>query len=649
MGFVIGFAPWILFWVLVGNAGFLTAVLVAFALTIAGQVFQRWRGEPFRSLEVGTIVVFVLLVVAALTLDDDVLERWLQPLSNLGLFLIALGGVLLGRPFVREYAEDSVDAKTATTDGFRYITNAMTWMWVAAFGAMTLLSIIPPLVDGDATIKDDGDALSIICYWVAPFTLLGIAGVVSSVFPNWFETRSEEVSARDAVVETIVDQPSPAPDVADGLTITSPGSSRHDESFGLQLSGADPGDRVTIDVSGSDLFGRRWRARATFTSTSDGTVDVARDSPVEGDWSVVDPDAPLWAMRPDISDSTAPDLFVPPVGPWNVTIEATSTGRSARRTVSRFPSEAGVDVRELQIGGRAALLATPGGTAPDAGWPAVACFGGSEGGVDSQRATIATLASNGFAALAYSWVDESSAHAEAALAQIPLERFADAVATLTSLPGIDRARITAMGISRGAEGLLAAATVRQLPVSGLVLISPSSVSWQAIGPDGEIPDTPTWTFGEQAVPWAPLPTGSLMPQLIRNAWRVHRDIAHGRPSLLKLHDAYTAGLDELGPITTSPARLRSEVVDVPLLCISGTDDHLWPSERMADELLAARNHPLDQHVRLEDAGHLIRLGMFPGTAQWSGGIAFGGTAAGQGRGQRAATTAVLGFLSGVFV
>jgi pimeloyl-ACP methyl ester carboxylesterase len=353
-------------------------------------------------------------------------------------------------------------------------------------------------------------------------------------------------------------------------------------------------------------------------------------------------------MRPHAPDGVTPDLFVPPVGPWHVTVDASSAGGAARRTVSRYPAEAGVDVRELQIGGRPALLATPSGTAPSAGWPAVACFSGSEGGVDSQRATIATLASNGFAALAYSWVDESTSH-EAPLAEIPLERFALAISTLTSLPGIDRTRITAMGISRGAEGLLAAATLTPLPVSGLVLISPSSVSWQAIGPDGEIPDTPTWTFGGETVPWVPLPTGALMPQLINNAWRVHRDIKHGRPSLLKLHAAYTAGLDELGPITSAAARLRSELVDVPLLCISGSDDQLWPSTRMSEELLAARNHPLDQHVRLDDAGHLIRLGMFPGTAQWSGGIAFGGTPAGQGRGQRAATTAVLGFLSGVFV
>ena len=60
-----------------------------------------------------------MLVLAAFLVPDDVLERWLQPLSSLGLFLIALVGVLIGRPFVRDYAVASVDAATAKTQGSR--------------------------------------------------------------------------------------------------------------------------------------------------------------------------------------------------------------------------------------------------------------------------------------------------------------------------------------------------------------------------------------------------------------------------------------------------------------------------------------------------------------------------------------------------
>jgi hypothetical protein len=128
VGFILGFLPWIVYWILVGNSPFRVAVLVALAVCSAGLAVNRLRGQPWRTLDVGSLGVFVLLAVAAFVVPDAVLERWLQPLGNAGLFLVALVGVLVGKPFVREYAESSVDPETARTDGFRTITTAMTWL-----------------------------------------------------------------------------------------------------------------------------------------------------------------------------------------------------------------------------------------------------------------------------------------------------------------------------------------------------------------------------------------------------------------------------------------------------------------------------------------------------------------------------------------
>ncbi|RZL79890.1 MAG: acyl-CoA thioesterase [Rhodococcus sp. (in: high G+C Gram-positive bacteria)] len=639
MGFVIGFAPWIVYWILVGNTGFVAAVAIAFGIALAGQVLQRVRHQPWRTLEVGTVAVFGLLLIAALTLDDAVLERWLQPLGNFGLFAIATVGVLVGRPFVREYAEAAVDAKTAASGGFRYVTTAMTWMWVAAFGLMTVFSLIPPIVDGDATMRDAGDTLSVACYWVLPFTLMGVAGLVSAVFPGWFEKRSQLLESQSSTEPEVTPQPAPAGDVSTGsLALDVPADSRHDEAFSLVVRGATPGAAMTIRTTGTDLFGAQWRSEATFTVPADGIVDVAAQVPDHGDWEVADADAPLWAMR-FVSEGRVPDLFVPPPDAWLVTVEATSPDGIARRTATRRVSAPGVSVRPLDVGGRPALLASPAGEEPTGGWPAVACFGGSEGGVDSQRTTVGMLASNGYAALAYSWVDESST--EATLVNIPLERFASAVGALGAQPSVDANRLTAMAISRGAEGVLAAACAGNLPVAGLILVSPSAVSWQAIGPDGEIADTPSWTWNGRPVPWAPLPGGELMPQLIRNAWRAHRDIAAHRPSLLRLGAAYRSGLAAAPP----EAALRSEEATPPLLCLTGADDQLWPSEEMSTALLDRRSAAHDAHRTFDGAGHLLRLGMFPADAQWTGGIAFGGGGVGQGRAQREAVRSVLGFLA----
>jgi hypothetical protein len=125
VGFALGFLPWVLYWALIGNVPFRLAAVLVLVVAVAVQVLGRLRRQPWRSLEVGSLAVFALLTVAAFVVDDDVLARWMQPLSNLGIFLVALVG-LVGKPFVREYAAASVDARTARTDGFATITRDMT-------------------------------------------------------------------------------------------------------------------------------------------------------------------------------------------------------------------------------------------------------------------------------------------------------------------------------------------------------------------------------------------------------------------------------------------------------------------------------------------------------------------------------------------
>jgi acyl-CoA thioester hydrolase/bile acid acetyltransferase-like protein/bile acid acyltransferase/acyl-CoA thioester hydrolase-like protein len=644
LGFVLGFLPWVLYWVLIGNVPFRVAVCVALAVAVGIQAVSRLRGQPWRSLDVGSLAVFAILTSAAFVLDDDVLERWLQPLSNLGIFLVALVGLLAGRPFVREYAADTVDPTTARSDGFRAVTTAMTWLWVAVFAAMTVLAVIPPLVDGAATIRDDGGLLSVLCYWVVPFVLLGLAGLVSGLFPPWFEKRSASVERRETDEAPVIAAPSPAPpDIAsDVLVLDVPRESRHDEPFSVTLHGVPAGSEVELTATGTDVYGRLWRSAARFSAPASGRVDVAALDPESGDWERADGDAPLWAMR-FATDGDMPDLFVPPTESWQVTVTArVPPVGEVRRTVRRYAAVAGLRRSHVEIDGRPGLLALPAGSAPGRGWPAVACFGGSEGGFESQVGHAMLLASRGFAALAASWLDEG-----APIVAVPLERFGATLRFLGEHPDVDADRVTGMAVSRGAEGLLSALCAPRGPrCRGLVLVSPSSVTWQAIGADGEVPDTPSWTLAGRAVPWLPVRSGALMPQLVRNAWRMGHDAAARRPTLLRLRPAYESGLR--GPTTGSAdARIPAERADCPLLLVSGTEDAVWPSGPMAREVVGRRLRPSDAHLSFRGAGHLVRLGVLPTDAQWTGGIALGGTRTGQAIAQREATRRIFRFLSTV--
>ncbi len=154
-------------------------------------------------------------------------------------------------------------------------------------------------------------------------------------------------------------------------------------------------------------------------------------------------------------------------------------------------------------------------------------------------------AARGYAALAACWISE--AEAAEAIASVPLERFLRSVQVLAGRPEVDASRTTAMALSRGAEGLLAAMSTAD------------------------------------AVPC--------------------------------------------------------------LLLLSGTEDVVWPAEQMAAQILDRRPAGSgDRHLTFRGAGHLIRLGVLPTDAQWTGGVAFGGEPDTQADAQRAATAAVSDFL-----
>ncbi|OBK95889.1 hypothetical protein A5645_11810 [Mycobacterium asiaticum] len=184
MGMLFGFAPWIVYWVLVGNVPFGTAVSVALLMAVAVFAVGRASGKPGQTLEIGAVATFVILAALSFVLDDAFMARWIQPLSNAGIFLVALIGVLIGKPFVREYAAAEQPADIINTDLFKRVTTMLTWIWVAAFAGMTISSAIPPLVQGNATILDTKTPLSFLGYWVIPFTLLGAAAVASRLLPE---------------------------------------------------------------------------------------------------------------------------------------------------------------------------------------------------------------------------------------------------------------------------------------------------------------------------------------------------------------------------------------------------------------------------------------------------------------------------------
>lgn len=195
-----GFAPWIVYWVLVGNVPFAAAVLVALAIAVAVFVIGRVTGRPGRVLELGAVATFLVLTVLTFTLSDEFMQKWIQPLSNAGIFLVALGGVLAGKPFVHEFAAAEQPDDVVKTEVFQRIVTVLTWIWVVAFAGMTVSSAIPPIVQRDSTILDTKTPLSFVCYWVIPFSLLGLAALASRYLPDRMLVGIEDVARETSFV-----------------------------------------------------------------------------------------------------------------------------------------------------------------------------------------------------------------------------------------------------------------------------------------------------------------------------------------------------------------------------------------------------------------------------------------------------------------
>jgi hypothetical protein len=184
VGILFGFAPWIVYWVLVGNVPLLIAVLVALGIAVVGLVVSRATRTPERALEIGAVGTFLVLTALTLSLSQSFIERWAQPLSNAGILLAAVTGMLIGKSFVHEFVAAGQPPGVVESDLFGHIVARLTWIWVAIFAGMTVSSSIPPIVRRDATILDAKTPLSFVCYWVIPFSLFGLGTLATKVLPD---------------------------------------------------------------------------------------------------------------------------------------------------------------------------------------------------------------------------------------------------------------------------------------------------------------------------------------------------------------------------------------------------------------------------------------------------------------------------------
>ncbi len=364
----------------------------------------------------------------------------------------------------------------------------------------------------------------------------------------------------------------------------------------ITASGFAPGQPVELTSDLVQNDGTNWRSHATFLADAAGTIDLARDAPLSGDWKDAAPMALVTTMR--LVGAGGPQHL--PTDPLVVTI----TARAADNThaTARFTQTflaPGVTRREIRERGLVGTLFTPPGPGP---FPALVMLAGSGGGIFEARAAL--FAAHGYQALALGYFNAPGLPPY--ISGTPLEYFDTALDWMRETLAPRDGFIAVAGVSRGGElSLLLGATYPD-KVSAVIAYVPCPFTNGVLnaGRPGEDRHAPTWTLN-----------GAYLPALAagnRTADWSGFDTTKGARCQTP---AFLTCLAD--PAAMARARIAIERIQAPVIFISGSDDQLWPSELfsdMAEKHLAESQfrHPV-RHVRNPDAGHTIGFPYVPTT------------------------------------
>ena len=261
--------------------------------------------------------------------------------------------------------------------------------------------------------------------------------------------------------------------------------------------------------------------------------------------------------------------------------------------------------------------------------PGIILLGGSDGEPMKERSAL--LASRGYVVLNLFYFGHDSLPKE--FAKVPTEYLTNAVSWLQAQQRVDATRIGVIGYSRGTEAALLMATLRP-DVRAVVAVAPSSVVWPGPGASGYFHSA--WSLNGKELPYVPVKftkgVGVFLKEVTGGTQIEHRPLFE---DALKNKNA------------VENAMIRVEKMRCALLLISGKDDRVWPSEPMAETVVARlRDHRYPfayRHLSYDHAGHSFGIPNQP-TSDITGTFKMGGTPAGNAAAATSSWKAMLEFL-----
>lgn len=261
-----------------------------------------------------------------------------------------------------------------------------------------------------------------------------------------------------------------------------------DEPLGLRVNGVAPDAEVKVTVR-SDGDGDGAIASAVFAAGEDGSIDLERDTPIRGAYSVASGFGLLWSLH-SVSDPSQS----------RVKLEVTvSTAGKEVGTVTQIRrlQKPGVTYQRLtkKRDGVVGYLFEPPASETVSPRAAVVLIGGSEGGAASLPEAW-LLAARGHPTLSLAYFKESGLPRK--LEKIPIEYFGKALKRIGDSPSADSNALVPVGISRGGEAALLTASYLPHLAAGAVTVASIDVAAGGYPRSRE----PAWMWRDQPVPFA---------------------------------------------------------------------------------------------------------------------------------------------------
>jgi hypothetical protein len=193
---VMGFAPWIIFSVIEGPGRFAAAAGAAFGAALLILVVGAVVGMGAKLLDLAAIAFFAVLLSLGLVVGHDAhvwLERWSGEISNVMIVLVAVGSILVHRPFTLQYARETTERDHWDSPLFVHINYVLTWVWVGSFFVTAAVGWY-----GDGPLHEPDN---IWTNWIVSIAVL----IFAIRFTEWYPARARSGALRTAGVADTTD------------------------------------------------------------------------------------------------------------------------------------------------------------------------------------------------------------------------------------------------------------------------------------------------------------------------------------------------------------------------------------------------------------------------------------------------------------